>query len=202
MILNTYQTKQSTGVSCVQLMSTKCKSSDQPAFRWISAEVSGKLNRRNQPAFKPYASDRPTLKKIAGPPIIYVSCPRCRPLFPFSLFTPPRPRSTPQPPTPISRRRSSTLQPPLRTLAPRATRHTRRRPRAPPLSLRHHPRARSRRPRCSSAAARAPLRRHHCYSTPSPRSEPPLPHALPPTQPRLHTIHAAAAADQCTPSVR
>ena len=28
--------------------------------------VSGQLNRRNQPAFKPYASDRPALRKSAG----------------------------------------------------------------------------------------------------------------------------------------
>ena len=80
---NTVLTCQSTGVSSNQPASTICISSVQPAFRRISAEVSGELNRRNQPAFKPYASDRPALKKIAGPPVIYVSCPRCRPLFPF-----------------------------------------------------------------------------------------------------------------------
>ena len=39
----------------------------QPAFSFRSAEASGELHRRNQPAFKPYASDRPVLKKIAGP---------------------------------------------------------------------------------------------------------------------------------------
>ena len=39
----------------------------QPAFSFSSAEASGELHRRNQPAFKPYASDRPVLKKIAGP---------------------------------------------------------------------------------------------------------------------------------------
>ena len=46
--------------------------------------VLGELHRRNQPAFKPYASDQPVLKKIAGPPVIYVSCPRTS----SSLFRP------------------------------------------------------------------------------------------------------------------
>ena len=42
---NTDQTKQSTGVSSVQPTSTKCISSDQPAFRCFSAGVSGELHR-------------------------------------------------------------------------------------------------------------------------------------------------------------
>ena len=81
---NTVLTCQSTGVSSNQPASSICISSVQPAFRWISAGVSGKLNRRNQPAFKPYASDRPALRIIVGPPVIYVSCPRTS----SSLFRP------------------------------------------------------------------------------------------------------------------
>ena len=67
-----------------QPTSTLLASSVQPAFKNRSAEVSGELHRRNQPAFKPYASDQPVLKKIAGPPVIYVSCPRTS----SSLFRP------------------------------------------------------------------------------------------------------------------
>ena len=80
---NTVLTCQSTGVSSNQPASPNSISSVQPAFRWISAGVSGKLNRSNQPAFKPYASDRPALKKNAGPTChIYLS-----PVFSLSLFS-------------------------------------------------------------------------------------------------------------------
>ena len=63
---NTDETKQSTGVSSNQPASSNSISLVQPAFRCRSDEVSGQLNRRNQPAFKPYASDRPALRKSAG----------------------------------------------------------------------------------------------------------------------------------------
>ena len=59
-------TCQSTGVSSNQPASSNSISSVQPAFRCRSGGVSGQLNRRNQPAFKPYASDRPALRKSAG----------------------------------------------------------------------------------------------------------------------------------------
>ena len=56
----------------------------QPAFSFRSAEASGELHRRNQPAFKPYASDRPVLKKIAGPTCHI--CVLCGPRFLLPLY--------------------------------------------------------------------------------------------------------------------
>src|SRR6185312_6189666 len=64
---NTVLTCQSTGVSINQPASSNSISSVQPAFRCRSGGVSDQLNRCNQPVFKPYVSDRPVLKKIAGP---------------------------------------------------------------------------------------------------------------------------------------
>ena len=109
-------------------------SSVQPAFKNRSSRVSGKLHRRNQPAFKPYASDQPVLKKIAGPTchicllpalpasVSLLSSRRCRPTR--SLHTaafPSRRRRTSTPP-PCARaattvRRSRTLAaPPVQPL--------------------------------------------------------------------------------------
>ena len=101
MIIIADQTKQSTGVLINQPTSSLLASSVQPAFKNRSSRVSGKLHRRNQPAFKPYASDQPVLKKIAGP-----TCHICLlPALPVSAsFLPSRRR---RPTRSISRRRRS-----------------------------------------------------------------------------------------------
>ena len=84
----------------------------QPAFSFRSAEVSGELHRRNQPALKPYASDRPVLKNFTGPHVIYMSYARRRFLSPSSVspdsshLTPPPLRSRLRAAT--TRRRSPT----------------------------------------------------------------------------------------------
>ena len=133
---NTVLTCQSTGVSSNQPASSNSISSVQPACRWISAGVSGELNRRNQPAFKPYASDRPALRKKRGAHLSYISlaCVLC--LFLCSPFTPP----------PDSNRHAAIAVPRRRALA-----RPRSRPRSP---ARRQP---SRRRRASTAAHPAPL---------------------------------------------
>src|SRR6185312_996350 len=157
---NTVLTCQSTGVSSNQPASSISISSVQPAFRWISAGVSGELNRRNQPAFKPYASDRPALKKNAEPTChIYLS-----PAFSLSLF---------------SLHAAARLDP-LRTAAFPSRRH---RSTSPPPAHRHsrhilHPRTQlcaaraAARPRCprSTLCTAAALRQRRS-APPPPRSE-------------------------------
>ena len=133
---NTVLTCQSTGVSSNQPASSISISSVQPAFRWISAGVSGELNRRNQPTFKPYASDRPALRKKRGAHLSYLSLARVLCLFLCSPFTPP----------PDSNRHAAIAVPRRRALA-----RPRSRPRSP---ARRQP---SRRRRASTAAHPAPL---------------------------------------------
>ena len=146
----------------------------QPAFKNRSGRVSGELHRRNQPAFKPYASDQPVLKKIAGPPVIYVSCPLSRSLL---LFLPSRRRRPTQASTRrrSRRRRRPTAPPP----AHRLNRHISP-PRSSPSPLRR-PRNSSAPPPARVAAAAAAPRPHRRtslprqappYSTPSSCSEP------------------------------
>ena len=103
------------GVLINQPTTSLLASSVQPAFKNRSGRVSGELHRRNQPAFKPYASDRPVLKKIAGPTChICVLCgPQflLPPLFRPTHLTPPPLHSRLHAAFPSRRRRSSTPPP-------------------------------------------------------------------------------------------
>ena len=170
-------------------------SSVQPAFSFRSAEASGELHRRNQPAFKPYASDRPVLKKIACP-----TCHIC--VLPADIFLSVSPDSSRRRPRSraasrlraattrrrspahraalaLAQRRPCAPAPPAQTLCAAACARSRRRRRTTPSP-----------PPCVIATPR----HHHVLSLRS--------HAVPPTQPRLHAFHAAAAPDQRSPGVR
>jgi len=138
-------------------------SSVQPAFSFRSAGVSGELHRRNQPAFKPYASDQPVLKKIAGPTCHICVLPADTSFLPlcFARLKPPPLALDLAPPLAYA----AAATPALACTPPSPT-HAQ--PAPPPLALR--PRATA---PLHSSAARAPpppappappVRRHHCYS--------------------------------------
>ena len=168
---NTVLTCQSTDVSSNQPASSNCRSSDQPAFRWISAGVSGQLNRRNQPAFKPYASDRPALRKSAGS-TCHISLLPPRHRLHFLCFT----RVLP------SRRRPARFAPPppFHATAPSLT-HTY-------AAARLHAASPSRRRRASTSAHPAPLRsrtRARAANTPHVRCR----HRVPPCRRQGQSRH-------------
>ena len=134
---NPVLTCQSTGDISVQPAYTKVISSDQPAFRCRSGGVSGKLHRRNQPVFKPYASDRPVLKKIAG-----LTCHIC--VLPADACLSPLvfPNSAPPPLNPPLQRHRYTSPPPVHAvfhaaarLHTTSTRHRAAAPSAPPARV-------------------------------------------------------------------
>ena len=153
----------------------------QPAFSFRSAEASGELHRRNQPAFKPYASDRPVLKKIAGPTCHI--CVLCGPRFLLPLCFHPTsaaaacPRSLHAAAFTSSRPRAATTR--RRSPASRAAA-------AAPCSL---PRAavpsRSRAPSRPPGAASHPRPRRH-HASRARRRAPRLPHRSRSTTPQPH----------------
>ena len=159
MIINTYQTKQSTGVSSVQPMSTKYKSSVQLAFSFRSAGVSGELHRRKSTGAQTLGVGSTGVKENRGPTchicllpalpasISLLSSRRRRPTR--SLRAPPSLRAVAVPPPPPCASAATTVRR-SRTLA------------APPAQ-----------PLCA-ACARS---RRHCRTTPSP-----------PPAPRIATI--------------
>ena len=178
-------------------------SSVQPAFSFRSAGVSGELHRRNQPALKPKASDRPALRKFAGSTCHISLLPAASSLLPLCFARV----------TPISSRRRRFKPPPLHIAAlhRRALAHAaaHRHGRQPPFqAAAARPRARPA-PPVRACAARARLR------APAPparasiakcrrASTPPSIHAAAAvsTPPSIHAVHAAAAADHCSPSAR
>jgi hypothetical protein len=110
--------------------------------------VSGELNRRIQPVFKPYASDQPALKKFAGPTCHISLLPADAHLTSFAF------------PTRLAAAaRSASPAPPIHTAST-----VRRRRSTPPLCARAAPPRHA--ARASSAPPALPLRRVTAVATP------------------------------------
>ena len=158
--------------------------------------VSGQLNRRNQPVFKLYASDRPVLKKIAGPTChislgrglcslsLFFSPPplRSRTRLARAAAVPPRRRRKPplQASAAAVRRPRTPAPPPCAARAPSAPPRAHNRHRAaPPPPAPHH---------CRHQRAAPPLRTQAKQTKPHRPHSASSPHAKPYS--RIHASHA------------